>query len=246
MEKLPLTEPLLINLVMGKKLVFFDCDGVLIDSNNIKLAAVSDALYDLPQSVLMCCLQNFKMNFGRSRIWHFEAFYRIANPSGVTEHHFIHDRIQRYEKYLKEHYILSLAVNGAKPLLEKLTSAGITCLVISGGKETEIKTILNQVGLSHYFKQIVGSPVVKEQAISTFLTQYQCTPEQTVFFGDAQADAQAAMTGQVPFLFVRQHALVESSVIHAHWPTYLWGGEITDLTPEQTVRLFPGIHSNFD
>ncbi|MDC9580368.1 HAD family hydrolase [Xenorhabdus sp. PR6a] len=150
--------------------------------------------------------------------------------------------MQRYENYLKEHYILSLSVNGAKALLEKLTAAGIMCFVISGGKEIEIKTILNRVGLCHYFKQIVGSPVVKSQAIRSFLTQYQCVPEQTVFFGDTHADAQAAILCQVPFLFVREHSLVESSVIHASWPTDLWGGEIADLTPEQTVTLFPGIH----
>lgn len=231
--------PLLLkDYVAGKKLVFFDCDGVLLDSNRIKLAAVDHALNQLEEEVRGQCLASFKMNFGRPRQWHFEAFYRLAGPTSMAADDFVRHSIQRYEAYLHDNYLLSPVVAGAAQLLAGLVAQGTVCMVISGGKENEIRAVLHQTGMTRYFAQIVGSPVAKTQAMQAFLAQYQCQPASALFFGDAVADAEAAIACQVPFLFVSQHALVQSAVIREQWPAQLWGGEITNLMPENFIAPF--------
>lgn len=58
-------------------LIIFDCDGVLLDSNNMKVSAMNAALklsnYFTNQQV-EALTEQFKNNFGRSRFHHVDNF----------------------------------------------------------------------------------------------------------------------------------------------------------------------------
>jgi len=220
----------------GSKLVFFDCDGVLLDSNGVKLAAVEHALAAYPSALRERCKVSFKLNFGRSRRWHFEAFESLAGTAAEAD--FVSTSIARYEHYLQQHYSAAPPVAGAARLLQQLADCAVKCVVISGGNEKEINLALAANGMDHYLARIIGSPVAKAAAIRTLLEQYDCTPGETVFLGDAIADAEAAIVCNVPFLFVSGHALVKRDALSQCWPVGHWAGEVENLQPDAPITRF--------
>ena len=61
----------------------FDCDGVLLDSNNLKISALKNALKEIGASknfIAIAC-ENFRRNFGISRLDHFRTFELIETDS---------------------------------------------------------------------------------------------------------------------------------------------------------------------
>lgn len=226
------------DVMAGKKLVFFDCDGVLLDSNGVKLAAVDHALAHYPQALRDRCKESFRLNFGRARHWHFEAFERLIAPRGPAARDFVAASIARYEDYLRSHYRCSAVVAGAPQLLALLQEQGVTCFVVSGGKEEEITEALSVSGIDRYMARIIGSPTAKIAAINALLEQHDCAAAQAVFLGDAIADAEAAIACKVPFIFVSGHALVDRSTLSARWPAGHWAVEVLDLRPDNPVVHF--------
>lgn len=223
-------------LLADCKLVFFDCDGVLLDSNGVKLAAVDHALAAYPALLRERCKDSFRLNFGRPRRWHFEAFQRLIGVA--QEEDFVATSIARYEQYLQAHYRYSPAVAGAPHLLARLTARGVICTVVSGGVEAEINAALAECGMDRLLARVVGSPVTKIAAINALLEQYDCSAAQAVFLGDASADAEAAIACKVPFIFVSGHALIARSTLSASWPEGHWGGEVPNLLADNAVSRF--------
>lgn len=232
------------DMVAGRKLVFFDCDGVLLDSNGVKLAAVDHALAQYSPTLRERCKDSFRLNFGRPRHWHFEAFERVIAPGGPAAEDFVATSVGRYENYLRTHYRTSPLVAGAKELLALLAEQGVICMVVSGGKEDEITEALGVNGIDRYMTRIIGSPMAKTAAISALLVQHDCAASQALFFGDAIADAEAAIACEVPFIFVSGHALVDRSALSANWPVGYGAVEVPDLTPGNSVVHFSAAPQN--
>ncbi len=45
--------------------IIFDCDGVILDSNNLKIKAIQETLNEIsyPESLRELAIQNFRQNF---------------------------------------------------------------------------------------------------------------------------------------------------------------------------------------
>ena len=64
----------------------FDCDGVILDSNSLKLSALRSSLefINVSSNFIDWAVQEFRMNFGRTRINHFDTFLRHAENKGYS------------------------------------------------------------------------------------------------------------------------------------------------------------------
>ncbi|MFD0655240.1 HAD family hydrolase [Streptomyces malaysiensis] len=58
------------------RLVVFDLDGVLVDSNELKVECVREALAEFGPELVDPCVHEFRRTFGRSRREHFLAFHQ--------------------------------------------------------------------------------------------------------------------------------------------------------------------------
>ena len=73
-------------LLKRYEVYIFDCDGVIFDSNQLKIDAMRKALnkqFDNARLVTMC-LDYFSHNFGKSRFHHIDHFLNsiLTFPSG--------------------------------------------------------------------------------------------------------------------------------------------------------------------
>ena len=58
----------------------FDCDGVILNSNSLKQSALRSALtlIGVPSAFIDWAVNDFRMNFGKTRINHFKSFREAA------------------------------------------------------------------------------------------------------------------------------------------------------------------------
>lgn len=205
--------------VRRARIAFFDCDGVLLDSNRIKSEAVASALQDFPAEGVAACVQAFERAFGRGRREHFEVFYTIlaALPDiTITDRDaFVAEHIARYAGHLARTYPQAPAAPGAGALLAFLDDAGIPAHVVTGGVAVEAEQALVNAGLRSGLGEIHGTPTPKASAMGDILGRNGLAPHEAIMFGDARADRDAALATGCPFIFVSGLALVDSTVLLA-------------------------------
>ena len=61
--------------------IIFDCDGVILDSNNLKIKAMEAALLksNFPKNKIKKSIKFFNDNFGMSRFYHVDYFVEVLN-----------------------------------------------------------------------------------------------------------------------------------------------------------------------
>ena len=65
----------------------FDCDGVILDSNFLKIKAMEQTLHliGVPTDIVSRCIHVFRGNFGRTRAKHFAKFSEIFSQHGRSD-----------------------------------------------------------------------------------------------------------------------------------------------------------------
>lgn len=204
--------------VCRARVAFFDCDGVLLDSNRIKTQALAHALQDFPPEGVAACLQAFERAFGRGRREHFEVFHTILSglPGTVIADRddFVAERTARYAGHLARTYPHARAAPGADALLALLAGAGIPAHVVTGGVAAEAEQALVHAGLRAGLGEIHGTPIPKAVAMTDLLAQHDLAPDEAIMFGDARADRDAAVATGCPFIFVSGLALVDIATLN--------------------------------
>lgn len=180
--------------------VIFDCDGVILDSNNLKSDAFGDVAAEHSQELAASFVEYHRRNGGVSRYVKFEHFFRdmLGHASPEVQ---ARRAVERYAGIVEEKLLKCDLISGVVPLLEKLLSLNVPCAINSGGDEEELKRVFGRRGLAVFFCHILGSPTSKAAnmrrlADSGFLSG-SC-----IFFGDSRSDWDAAKAGGCEFAYV--------------------------------------------
>ena len=177
-------------------LLIFDCDGVVIDSNELKIEAMGNALneYDINESKL--CLNYFRHNFGKSRFHHVEIFVNdyLSVPEDEREK-IVEKILGNYSTQCRELYIRANLTEGIIELLKRVEAS---CFIASGSEQNELREVFKKRKLDTYFNDIFGSPTKKSKIVANILskTNYQ----KAVMIGDAVSDFEAAKNNEIDFI----------------------------------------------
>lgn len=181
----------------------FDCDGVLLDSNKIKITAMKDALecLNLDADTVNKCLDYFSDNFGKSRYHHVDFFINnFLSEDFMLDDcvDFKNNLLEKYTKNVDESYIDAAVLPGVRNILSDLTGRSF---VASGTEQQQLRTVLNLKDLGSYFLDILGSPSRKVDIVSNVLARYP-VDFSAVMIGDSVADFEAAIDNNIDFLGV--------------------------------------------
>jgi phosphoglycolate phosphatase-like HAD superfamily hydrolase len=177
--------------------LFFDFDGVILESADVKTDAFVTLFSDYPQHVDV--IKEYHLShMGISRFKKFEWIYREILKREITPQEL--ERLgNAFSSIVFEKVISAPYVPGVNDLLE-WSKANCLNFVASGTPEDELNDIVDKRELRHYFAEVCGSPRSKSEIVRTLLKKYDLDPKRCWFIGDANTDHIAALETGLNFV----------------------------------------------
>ena len=178
--------------------VFFDFDGVLAESSDIKTVAFVEMYKEYGPEVVDSVVAHHLEHGGISRRQKIRHCHKTFLGIEVTS-----DEMavlgRRFSTLVEDAVVAADWVAGAKAFLDAHCGR-LPMFVISGTPEEELRRITARRGMDGYFVSVRGSPPVKEPIIEELLTEHGLKPERVLFVGDTMTDYRAATATGLPFL----------------------------------------------
>jgi len=181
--------------------IFFDFDGVIVDSNSTKTEAFRTLFGEYDAETVTKAVAHHQQHGGISRVEKIRYTHEHIIKKPLT-----HEELERwsaeYSKLVVEKVIAIDWIGGAQQFLVG-TKGMLPIFLISGTPEEELRYIVEQRNMSGYFNEIHGSPIKKSEHIRNLLVKYQLIPGQCVFVGDALTDFNAARETGLQFIGIQ-------------------------------------------
>lgn len=177
--------------------VFFDFDGVILESSDIKTEAFVTLFESMPEH-LEAIKNHHLSNMGISRFEKFAWIYRELLNKKLTdeESRRLGDEFSRivYNKVLQAPF-----VHGALELLQSLKGKK-SLFIASGTPEAELQKIVEERNLAPYFYEVLGAPKSKTEIVNSMIAKYELNRSECWFIGDASTDFEAATQTSIKFI----------------------------------------------
>ena len=182
----------------GTSAIFFDVDGVLINS----LAAKADAFADLFPPGMRDRVREFHFaNGGMNRT---EKIARMsAEIGGISLSEVeVHNLVTQYADAVRDRVVSADEIPGAEEALKTL-SVTYPLHAVSAVPSDELEFVLSRRGLLKYFDSIHGVPPSKSVVLHELIERHGYESKCCVFVGDSIHDHEAAKTCGIPFIYIQ-------------------------------------------
>ena len=182
--------------------LFFDFDGVIVDSIQTKTEAFHILFNDCSDEVIQNVEEFHKQHGGISRVDKIAHAHEHFIGAPLCEEE-LKKWSARYSDLVVEKVIEVPWIKGAKEFLESTRNSTLDVFVISGTPEVELNYIIDKRGITDYFDERLGSPIRKPDHIRRLLEKYKLKPDDCVFIGDALTDYDAAKETGLHFVGIQ-------------------------------------------
>lgn len=183
-----------------RRAVFFDFDGVIADSVDVKTAAFSSLYADHGPEVMARVEAYHLANLGMTRFQKI-AYFQREFLSGPTDEATINTLANRFGAEVKHRVIAAAEIPGARDTLEML-SGRLPLFVISATPDGELADIIAARGIAHLFTSTHGASRSKPETLAHLLSAHRLDAPTSIMVGDAMADYNAAAKNGVRFVGV--------------------------------------------
>ena len=156
------------DLVVDKKIIVFDFDGVLVDSVHVKTSAFEQMYLAYGSSVVGKVRSHHKQNGGMSRFKKFK-YYHETYLSKKLDSEEIERMSEQFSALVIDKVVSSDWIPGAEGFLQKLYEKKISCVIVSATPQREIELIVKKRGMAKYFSEVYGSPTSKYENLVNIL-----------------------------------------------------------------------------
>jgi len=180
------------------KAIFFDYDGVLVESVDIKTNAFGRLFESEGEDVVKRVVSYHLDNTGVSRFEKLRYIYKEILSQQLKEEVF-QDLCRRFSKLVVDEVVKAPYVIGAREFLENYAQE-YRCFIVSATPHEEIEQIIIRRNLKKHFAGIYGAPQKKADIVKKTIVIDGLMPKQAVYIGDALSDYKAANTNSVNFI----------------------------------------------
>jgi phosphoglycolate phosphatase-like HAD superfamily hydrolase len=179
---------------------FFDFDGVLADSLEVKTRAFARLFEPFGPEIVSRVMDHHRRHGGMTRVDKFRHYYaeflrQPLNEAGMA------DLCRRFSQLVVDEVVAAPEILGAEAFVQAHYEK-LPCFIISATPENELREIVQRRGCARYFREVLGAPRTKKENLELVLGKYGFAPEQCWFFGDAESDYRAAESCGVRFLAI--------------------------------------------
>ncbi len=187
--------------------IILDCDGVIFDSNLLKVEALKRAITHYDPDIVEAFSEYFKNNFGTSRYHLVRVFIEEFLNQEFNE--------ELYQKILHDYgnscvllYKESEFTHEFMKFLQYYKDKKI--YIASGGDENELNEVFNAKNIHNYFDKILGSPRKKKDLVNEISTEN--SEKKIIMIGDAKSDFLASQANDIEFIYMCQYSLVKDTM----------------------------------
>lgn len=181
------------------KVIFWDFDGVLMDSNAVRDLGFERVLSEFPKEQVDQLLAFHQANGGLSRYVKFRYFFEEIRKESVTDNEIL-IWAERFSLIMKE-----LLVNPELLIEETLNfvkenQGKYIMHITSGSDQNELRFLCQSLGIDHLFTSIHGSPKPKKEWVKELIEMHGYKKEECVLIGDSYNDVEAAQYNSINFM----------------------------------------------
>jgi len=197
-----------MNNIDTYKTIIFDCDGVILDSNDIKSQAFYELALPYGKKEAELLVGYHKKNGGVSRHRKIEYFfeYILKYPNNKTR---VVETVDLFGRLVSDKLLTCPMTAFCEDFLNRLMPDA-TKIIISGGLESELNFVFRKRGLDGYFKGIFGSPRSKEEILNALKIKKELILP-AVYFGDSRYDYEMAKLFNMDFVFMSDYSEFDGS-----------------------------------
>ncbi len=195
-----------------------DCDGVILESIDIKINAMRRIAEPYGQEAADRLALYHCMHEGVSRYIKFAWFFEEILGKKATDQD-LAEWNERFIEIANNELTCSALVPGIEDVL-KTWHEKMPIYVCSGAPQDDLPYILEARGIAHYFTAIHGSPPAKTALLASIVAKAQVDPAEVLMVGDAPIDLHAAEA--VGTQFYGRGSLFQGG-------KYPWGEDLRDL-----------------
>ena len=184
---------------MRIKAIFFDFDGTILDTNEIKLSSFYEVVKDIEYGKkYLNEILNMPDTGDRFDIFKKLAKYIDSKNSIKVEN----DLISKYTTITNQKISRAREVYGVSKFIKSLFDAGILIFISSATPEIYLKNLINKRNFSKYINDIYGSPKRKDEHIKNIIKREKISPNEIIYIGDSQEDFDASISVGCEFIGV--------------------------------------------
>ena len=179
--------------------VFFDFDGVILKSVDVKTKAFAKMYRKYGPEVEQQVIKYHLENGGLPRFDKFHYYQEKLLGKKITENDIQALSVQ-FSNMVLQDVIDSDFIEGAYETLNNLYESKVPMYIVSGTPHKEMQIIVQKKKLSHFFIGAYGSPKKKWDIVKGILNIKGYDPLKCIFIGDAMSDYDAAQKNGMNFL----------------------------------------------
>lgn len=187
-------------MMRGYSVVFWDFDGVIKESVEVKSDAFEQLFKPFGQGIATRVREHHERNGGMSRHEKLPLYLEWAGQSRSDEE--VARYCARFSEAVRQAVIDSAWVPGAREYLES-NFRRQRFILLTATPQFEIEEILEALRIERWFQEVHGAPTAKRRAIAAVLARLECTREEALFVGDSEVDYEAATSAGIDFLLRR-------------------------------------------
>lgn len=178
--------------------IFFDFDGVLAKSMDVKTEAFKKMFESYGKEVVKKVVDHHIKNGGISRYDKIRHYYKHYVGKDITEEE-LNKTANYFSSIVVDKIVVSDWVKGAKEFLKNNCNK-IDMFVISGTPQKELEMIIEHRNMKRFFKGVYGSPDTKDKIMDRLVLERKYHRNKVIFIGDSLSDYKAAEKSNVSFL----------------------------------------------
>ena len=182
------------------EIVFWDFDGVIKESLEVKGSAFQEIFCDYGKKIGTRIVTHHYNNGGISRYKKIPLYLQWCGLDPNNKN--IEIFSSKFSEKVIKKVIESKWVPGVKEFLID-NFRKFKFILITATPSYEIEIILNKIGLNNIFLDVFGSEISKSEAINISLKKYYVSPCKALMIGDSESDYIAAINNKISF-FLRQ------------------------------------------
>ena len=190
--------------------IFFDFDGVILDSLDIKEVGFREIFSNYQKTEIEELIKFHRKNLGKSRFIKIKFFYNKILKKKISE-----KKIKNYSNFFSK--IMKKNLNNKSRLIKdsvwfiKKKYKKNNLYIVSGTEQKELRWLCKSLRINKYFQEIDGSPESKQHLIMNIMKKHSLLKSNSIMIGDSVNDYEAAKYNNIKFYGFNNYELCKKN-----------------------------------